>query len=735
MDSIVTGYQLCIENGVLLGIQPLPLPCTPYAEDPRVQRPLTRAEQAVLQQQMDHDLYHDQLQYAALTAQLPGAWVEHGPDHLAEAQPPCPPVDPSAPSIAVTVPDEVTDIAEGAFFGCVGLTEVTLPAGLLSIGPRAFAGCRQLHTVRFAPDTRLEFLGSGAFAGTALRSIALPEGPETLPAWTFEGCAALHTVQLPQGLQTVGEGAFLGCARLRQVSLPDSLRTIGSNAFALCPSLTDLTLPEGLTEVDEGFFFTAECALQTLALPASLVRIHPDNFRRSGCGPCAVTVAPGNPVYRVKDGLLYTRWLGKETLLWCPRSRTGMVTVADGTQTIDDNAFAFCQNITGVQLPASVSRIEAGAFRETRFAAIELPKGLHWLGNRAFLNSGLRSIRLPDDLERVPQDAFAGCSLDTPDAAIEYADAGRTLVRCPEDVTGLLILPAGVQQIAEGAFWGCEELTGILLPQGLRSIGPHAFEDCTALCRVELPDSTEEIGEYAFYGCSELHSVLLPRGLKTLGERAFACTALTEAILPSALPAGGCGEAVFDESPLQKISLPATAAGALRRLLAENTTPAQVVLRGERTPGGSFSANGLLYRLEPDGTVTLTHCPRGRKDTVLPRWDTRRVAADAFFCCEEVTRTAFAEGLRTVDTYAFRCCTALENLYLPPTAQPAPAAFTDCPALQTVTLENPDTALTVEQWFPDHPPLTFALPVRALTAEQTEALQQLTGCTVALWEE
>ncbi|MET2999605.1 leucine-rich repeat protein, partial [Flavobacterium psychrophilum] len=48
---------------------------------------------------------------------------------------------------SVTIPNSVTDIENGAFFSCSGLTSVTIPNSVTAIGKDAFAGCRSLKTV------------------------------------------------------------------------------------------------------------------------------------------------------------------------------------------------------------------------------------------------------------------------------------------------------------------------------------------------------------------------------------------------------------------------------------------------------------------------------------------------------------------------------------------------------------------------------------------------------------
>ena len=56
----------------------------------------------------------------------------------------------------------MTSIGEYTFFGCSGLTRISLPEGVTSIGDEAFSGCRSLTSV-FLPSS-MTSIGAHAFA-------------------------------------------------------------------------------------------------------------------------------------------------------------------------------------------------------------------------------------------------------------------------------------------------------------------------------------------------------------------------------------------------------------------------------------------------------------------------------------------------------------------------------------------------------------------------------------------
>ena len=81
-------------------------------------------------------------------------------------------------------------------------------------------------------------IGDDAFrVCTSLKSIALPEGLQSIGIAAFYNCDALQSVTLPEGLQTIDNRAFHGCEALASIDLPEGLQSIGDDAFRVCTSL------------------------------------------------------------------------------------------------------------------------------------------------------------------------------------------------------------------------------------------------------------------------------------------------------------------------------------------------------------------------------------------------------------------------------------------------------------------------------------------------------------------
>ena len=59
------------------------------------------------------------------------------------------------------------------------------------------------------------------------------------------------------GITEISEGAFMG-SDLRGIRLPETIGTIGRNAFAFCMELTEITIPASVTEIPQGLFYCCE---------------------------------------------------------------------------------------------------------------------------------------------------------------------------------------------------------------------------------------------------------------------------------------------------------------------------------------------------------------------------------------------------------------------------------------------------------------------------------------------
>ena len=167
-----------------------------------------------------------------------------------------------------TFPQNITTISKGVLGNNENLTSISLyENGLINrINSGAFAGdsnftslitlnedgtpARSEEGTVYLPlsMTRTYFdSGYGAFEGTAIKKIVIPETVTKVAEKLCYNCKQLETVQFlnPEKsvLRSIDGSAFRGCSSLTSIEIPNLVNTIGTYAFEGCTSLTSVKLP------------------------------------------------------------------------------------------------------------------------------------------------------------------------------------------------------------------------------------------------------------------------------------------------------------------------------------------------------------------------------------------------------------------------------------------------------------------------------------------------------------
>ena len=149
------------------------------------------------------------------------------------------------------------ELGKYAFYGCSGLTSLTIPSGVTSISDLAFEGCSGLTSLTI--PSSVTSIGWYAFSGcSGLTSLTIPSGVTSIGNQTFEGCSGLTSLTIPSGVTSIGNYAFAGCSRLTSLTIPSGVTEIGYGAFRDCSGLTSLTIPSGVTSI--GYYAFKGCS-------------------------------------------------------------------------------------------------------------------------------------------------------------------------------------------------------------------------------------------------------------------------------------------------------------------------------------------------------------------------------------------------------------------------------------------------------------------------------------------
>ena len=158
------------------------------------------------------------------------------------------------------------------------------------------------------------------------------------------------------------------------------------------------------------------------------------------------------------------------------------------------------------------------------------------IGDHAFdYCTKLTSITIPDSVTVIGSLAFVGCysvtEITVDENNVNYL-SDNFGVLFNKDKTLLIQYPVGskretypipvsVTTIEDYAFYGCNDLTDIVIPNGVTKIGANAFCSCSTLTSITIPDSVITIGNEAISYCNFLRSVTIGDGVTTIGEGAF----------------------------------------------------------------------------------------------------------------------------------------------------------------------------------------------------------------------
>jgi hypothetical protein len=194
--------------------------------------------------------------------------------------------------------------------------------------------------------------------------------------------------------------------------------------------------------------------------------------------------------------------------------------------------------VTSVVIPEGVTSIGSWAFYScSGLGSVVIPSSVTSIGDSAFdYCSSLASITIPEGVTSIGDWTFADCitlsSLSIPDSVTSIGDSAFLECESLPNVT----IPAGVTNIGVTAFYNCTSLGSVAIPASLANIGVEAFESCTSLTNATMASGVTNIGEGAFNYCTALSSLTIPDTVTSIGVEAFqACANLTTLVIPASV--------------------------------------------------------------------------------------------------------------------------------------------------------------------------------------------------------
>ena len=286
--------------------------------------------------------------------------------------------------------------------------------------------------------------------------------------------------------------------------------------------------------------------------------------------------------------------------------------------------------------PEKVTKICSYAFRNTLLSgALIIPDDVIEIEEEAFANTNISSLRLPYNLKKIGNYAFAYCN----------------------SLSGALSLPETLESIGEGAFTYCNLLSGNLnIPSKITEIPHNCFSNCQFSGDLTIGENVTKILSHAFSGNNFGGHLTLPHGLKVIAQSAFQnCSFQGELIIPSRVQI--IDDYCFYGNAFSSI------------IFAENSELIQI-------EDSAFRDNTRLSEpvILPDGTMTIE--------------------SNAFWGCGNLPAITIPKDVTTIGANAFRECYYLTSIKCDATIPPVigGGAF-DGVGKDNLTLQVPEDAV------------------------------------------
>ena len=398
------------------------------------------------------------------------------------------------------------------------------------------------------------------------------------------------------------------------IRVTEGVTNVGEGAFAFLTGVENVELSSSVETMSYAAFYGCS-ALTSLVLPNSLKAI--GNYVFSDCSSLTSLVLPNS------------------------------------VETIGSSAFSGCSALTSLVLPNSVETIGDFAFSGcSSLTSLVIPNSVIEIGNAAFQNcSSLNRISV--NANNPVYDSREGCN-----AIVERA-SNTLVVGCKET-----FIPNSVTSIGHSAFYGCSELTSLVVPNSVTNIDDYAMHSCSSLTNFVIPNSVKRIGKFAFNGCSSISQIVIPHSVVRMGTGVFIkCNSLKRISVDASNPVydsrEGCNAIVE------------TASNTLLVGCKESSIPNSVETIDDYA---FYGCSGLTSLVLPNSVETIGDY--------------------AFYGCLELESIGIGNSVETVGQSAFSNCSSLASLVLPNSVETiGNYAFYGCSALTRLVLPNSITSI------------------------------------------
>ena len=595
-----------------------------------------------------------------------------------------------------TVPSYIKRIGHYVFSDTRGITTITLPDGLKSIGFHSFAGC-SINSITI-PDS-VEMLGSQTFMGnTELTYCILGKGLKDIGYYTFQNCPKLSEIYClaDPALSISGDKPFQGVAENGTLYVPKGTDYSSwlSNEYGylgycnwkiseISTTIESISLDNNSLQLREG----DSLQLHAIIIPRNLNV----SVTWSSTNSNIATVSTDGVVKGIKEGeceiiassqgisaSCKVRVINIDPNLADVKGTILVQSATSKTKLFYDNGSTL-NTISKILVDGEPVDIEAShRFSSVGYHTVEFFFKDNCIPGQIFWTSSLTGeVEISDNVLSIGYDAFVGSN------QIEVFKIGKrvsTLGETPfRDCLSLSDIIVDKDNMFYDSRDNCHALVesstntlvqgtvSTIIPNSIRTIGKSAFSSISKLVSIDIPASVTVIDNNAF-AWSGIEEVSFAPGLTSIGYGVFSgCNNLRlfKGTHPGII-AEGRGLSISNElvavalAGLDQFVIPEGITSIAESLFSGNSTLITVKLPSTlKTIGSSAFMSSKIEEITiPDSVESIPH--------------------GLFYHCENLKKCTLGSGIKNISNQVFEHCTQLSEIRSYAKVAPQIVGYSQC---------------------------------------------------------